>query len=82
METVWDWITVFIFAGLATLLIHRSQQEVPPDKLWHYAPPSVGCAVANYVGNEGYDVVAALIVVAILWYVHKVLKVDPFPKGR
>lgn len=81
METLWDWVTVFIFAGLATLLIQRSQEEVPRDSLWQYIPPAVGCAVANYVGNEGYDVAAAALVVAILVYIYQVLKVR-LPTGK
>lgn len=81
METVWDWVTVFIFAGLATLLIQRSQEEVPRDSLWQYAPPAIGCAVANYVGNEGYAIAATAIIVAIGVYVFKVLHVRlPFVK--
>lgn len=75
METVWDWITVMIFAGLVTLLIQRSQEEEPRDKLWQYAPPAIGCGVANYAGNEGYPVIAAALLLAIGYYVYAVLKV-------
>ena len=73
---------MFIFAGLATLLIHRSQEETPRDSLWQYFPPAVGCAVANYAGNEGYPVIAGAIILGIVIYIHKVLKVDlPGRKG-
>ena len=75
METFWDWITVMIFAGLVTLLIQRSQEEEPRDKLWQYAPPSIGCAVANYAGNEGQPLIAAALLVAIAYYIYEVLKV-------
>ena len=75
METAWDWITVFIFAGLATLLIQRSQEEEPRDSLWQYAPPAIGCALANYVGNEGMTAIAIAILVAIAFYIYKVLDV-------
>ncbi len=81
METIWDWVTVFIFAGLATLLIQRSQEEVPRDSLWQYAPPALGCAVANYLGNEGYEIAAIAIIVATAVYIFKVLDVRlPFMK--
>ncbi len=63
MSTVWDWLTLFCFAGLVTLLLHRSSKENPPDKLWHYAPPALACAVANYLGNEGQPLAAALVLV-------------------
>ena len=74
METVWDWITVFIFAGLVTLMLQRSMMEEPTDSLWHYAPPAIGCAVVNYLGNEGYPIPAAIGLAAIVYYVFKVLK--------
>ena len=75
METPWDWITVFIFAGLATLLLQRSTEEQPRDELWQYLPAAAGCALANYVGNEGYDVLAGGVVVAVVAYIVIVLKV-------
>ena len=75
METVWDWLTVFGFAGLATLLLQRSSEEEPRDQLWHYAPPAGGFAVANYLGNHGMTVATAALLVAIAAYVFVVLKV-------
>lgn len=81
METMWDWITVFAFAGLATLLLQRSAEDEPRDHLWQYAPPAVGCALVNYIGNEGYSVPAAVLFFAVVFYVFKVLKVPiPFMK--
>ena len=75
METVYDWITVAIFGALVVLFLHRSVQPgEPQDTILHYLPPSVGCAVANYVGNEGYGLFSFLIVVAVLIYVALVLK--------
>lgn len=75
METVWDWLTVFAFAGLVTLMLQRSSEEKPRDKLWQYAPAAIGCAVANYVGNEGIEWAAVLILVSVAIYVFVVLKV-------
>jgi hypothetical protein len=75
METVWDWVTVFAFAGLVTLMLQRSSEERPRDKLWQYAPPAVGCAVANYLGNEGIEWAALIILVAVAAYIFMVLKV-------
>lgn len=76
METAYDWITVAIFAGLAVLLLQRSSEEVPRDKMWQYLPPALGCAVANYFGNEGNHVVAVVVLAATLGYVFYVLKPD------
>ena len=75
METIWDWLTVFLFAGLATLLLQRSSADEPQDKLWHYAPPALGCAAANYLGNHGQPIIAGLLLAAVVVYVFVVLKV-------
>jgi len=63
-----------VFAGLITLFLQRSSMENPPDTIWHYLPPAVGCALANYVGNEGYMIPAVALLVAVLAYTHIVLK--------
>ena len=76
METVWDWLTVFCFAGLVTLMLQRSSEEVLRDKLWHYAPPAVGCAVSNYLGNEGMPIFAGLLLAGVVVYIFTVLKVE------
>lgn len=81
VETFWDWLTVFTFAGLATLLLQRSAEEEPRDHLWQYAPPAVGCALVNFLGNEGYSTPAAVLFVAVVFYIFKVLNVQlPFAK--
>jgi uncharacterized membrane protein YkvA (DUF1232 family) len=74
LETFWDWFTVFCFAGLVTLLLQRSNEETPRDKLWQYAPPAIGLAVANYAGNEKIHWLAAIIIAAVAAYVFVVLK--------
>jgi len=77
METVYDWITVAIFGGLVVLFLHRSMQEgEPQDTIYHYLPPAVGCAFANWVGNppQSQGPLSALIVVGVLAYIVLVLK--------
>jgi len=75
VETVYDWITVAIFGGLVVLFLHRSIGDEPPkDNIWQYMPPAIGCAVANYVGNEGHGAFSAVIVVVVLAYILLVLK--------
>lgn len=76
METIWDWVTVFCFAGLVTLMLQRSAEEQPKDELWHYAPPAVAFAVCNYFGNHGEPWIAAAILTAAIVYIFKVLKVS------
>lgn len=79
METVYDWVTVGIFVGLAVLFLQRSSEDVPRDKIYHYLPPALGCAVANYVGNEGYMLPAVLLMTGVLAYLVYVLK--PFAQS-
>ena len=75
MQTPYDWITIAIFAGLIVIFLQRSVGEgEPQDSILSYLPPAVGCAVSNYVGNQGYDILAILGIVAVLAYSFIVLK--------
>lgn len=75
MQTIYDWVTVAIFGALIVLFLHRSTaQEEPKDNIYQYLPACLGCALANYVGNEGYGAAAFAIIVAVLAYVAYVLK--------
>lgn len=76
METVWDWVTIFIFAGLVTLMLQRSSDDTPKDKLWQYLPAVLACAAANYLGNEGVIWAAIAILVGVMVYIFLVLKVS------
>ena len=73
VDTVFDWLTMLTFVGLAVLYLQRSAAEEPRDKIWHYVPPAVVCAAANQAGNAGYTVVAVLGVVAVLAWIYYVL---------
>lgn len=74
MQTPFDWVTVMLFTGLVVLLLQRSSMEEPSDKLWQYAPPAIGCAIVNYLGNEGYTIAAIAGIVAVIAYILFVLK--------
>lgn len=82
METVYDWLTVAIFAGLVVLFLQRSTAEGPPrDSMLQYLGASAGCAVANYFGNKAvggagilYHLIAVGIIVATLAYIHIALR--------
>ena len=77
METPYDWITVAIFAGLVVLFMQRSvtdQPENPDDSIWLYLVAGLGCAVANYLGNEGHHVAAIPVVMATIFFILKYLK--------
>jgi hypothetical protein len=87
METPYDWITMAIFAGLILLFLQRSTSESETrDSIWHYLPPAIGCAIANYVGNDkhgafadtlgaaGHHALAAALIIAVLGYIYYVLQ--------
>ncbi len=74
METPYDWLTLAIFAGLIILFLQRSTAETPSDRMIEYAPPAIGCAVANYLGNHDQHALAIIAIIAILVYIWLVLK--------
>lgn len=89
MSTVYDWVTVAIFAGLIVLFLQRSSgKDEPQDSIWQYLIASVGCAVTNYLGNQalkhegGIDYLnhglAIIVLAGTLAYIWFVLK--PFYK--
>ncbi len=84
METPYDWITVGIFAGLIVLFMQRSTSDTSDDvddPLWMYLAAGAGCAVANYIGNEGQHVLAIIAIVATLAFVFHFLKPFRWPRA-
>jgi hypothetical protein len=79
LETVYDWVTVAVFGALAVLFLQRSSEDEPRDKIVHYVPAAVGCAVSNYLGNEGYAIPAVGLLVAVMAYIYFILK--PFDRS-
>jgi hypothetical protein len=47
--------------------------------MYHYIAPALGCAVTNWLGNNGYDIFAVLVFVAALAYTWYFLK--PFARA-
>ena len=84
METPYDWITVGIFAGLIVLFMQRSTSDASDDvddPLWMYLAAGAGCAVANYIGNEGQHVLAIIAILATLAFVFHFLKPFRWPRA-
>jgi len=73
VETVYDWVTVAIFAGLVVLFVQRStsEEETPAehDSLLMYLGAGVGCAVANWVGNKGIHLLAIALIAATILFI-------------
>jgi threonine/homoserine efflux transporter RhtA len=76
METIYDWVSLAIFAGLIVLFLQRSTSE-NADKdvsLLYYLAAGVGCAVGNYFGNHGQQVIAVALLVATVAFILYFLK--------
>ena len=85
METVYDWVTVAIFAGLVVLFVQRSTADEQPsehDSLALYLVAAVGCAVANYLGNKGIHLLAVPLILATIAFIAYFLRPFKFwPKA-
>lgn len=80
METIYDWVTVGIFAGLIVLFLQRSTGPVR-DEMWPYLAASVFCAGLNQVGNKALEdeslLLHALTVAGLagtLYFIHHFLR--------
>ncbi len=75
MGTIYDWATMAVFAGLVVLFLQRSMSEhESQDRIIHYLPPAAGCALANYLGNNGQGLIAWLLILAVIAYIIHILK--------
>ena len=74
MQTIYDWLSVAIFAGMIILFLQRSSADEPQDKMYQYFPAAIGCALANYLGNHDQAALAWLTIAAIAIYVWYILK--------
>lgn len=80
MQTVYDWVTLAIFAGLVVLFLQRSMAEDHKDSMLAYLVGAGICAVANYFGNNGNDLLAILLIAANLVFIVVVLKPIDLPR--
>jgi uncharacterized membrane protein YjjP (DUF1212 family) len=75
MTTVFDWMPVAIFAGLAVIYMQRSVGARPAhDAVWKYLPAAIACMLANQVGNAGWPLPATLLMAGTLAYVWFVIR--------
>lgn len=82
METIYDWVSLAIFAGLIVLFLQRStgDRAEKDASLFHYLGAGVGCAAANYFGNKGQDIIAVALIAATVAFIAYFLK--PFRLKR
>lgn len=84
MDTIYDWLSLAMFAGLIVLFLQRSTSERSENdvSLFYYLAAGVGCAVANYFGDKGENVVAILLLVSTLAFIVYFLKPFQRPSSR
>lgn len=80
MSTIWDFISIAIFSGVIVLFLQRSigDEAVEDDSMWNYLGAALGCAVANYLGNQLSAVAGTLAIAGTLAFILYVLR--PFPQ--
>ncbi len=75
MSTLYDLVTMGMFAGIVILFLQRSTMPASPrDRIYHYLPPAIGCALANWLGNNHFDLLAIATMLATVVYVIYVLR--------
>ena len=76
MDTIYDWVSLAIFAGLVVLFLQRSTSEHSGKdaSLLYYLGAGVGCAAANYFGNQGQNLIAILLLAVTVAFIIFFLK--------
>jgi hypothetical protein len=80
MSTIWDFLTIGLFAGLIVLFLQRSMgdERTDDDPMWRYLVAAIGCAVTNYLGNEVNGLTAAAALVVTVLFI--LFELRPFPQ--
>lgn len=80
MDSIYDWVSLAIFAGLIVLFLQRATSERAEKdvSLFYYLAAGVGCAVANYLGNHGQDLAAVALLAATIGFIFYFIK--PFQR--
>lgn len=83
METIYDWVSLAIFAGLIVLFLQRSTSDRADNdvSLLYYLGAGAGCAVANYFGNHGQTVIAVALLAATVAFIIYFLKPFKFTRS-
>jgi len=64
METVYDWVTIGLFAALVVLFLQRSMADEGTDhndNILLYLVAGAGCGAVNFLGNRGMNIPAVLL---------------------
>jgi hypothetical protein len=81
MNTIFDWVSLAVFAGLIVLFLQRSTNEQAEKdvSLLYYLGAGIGCAGVNYLGNHGQQPLAVVLLAATIGFIIYFLK--PFKRS-
>jgi uncharacterized membrane protein YjjP (DUF1212 family) len=84
MSSIYDWVSLAIFAGLIVLFLQRStgDRDEKDVSLLYYLAAGIACAVANYLGNHNYDIAAVALLVATVAFIIVYLKPIKLKRGQ
>lgn len=84
MNTIYDWASLAVFAGLIVLFLQRSTSDRAEKdvSLLYYLGAGVGCAAANYFGNEGQHFIAILLLAGTIGFIVYFLKPFQWPSSQ
>jgi nitrate/nitrite transporter NarK len=72
MATVFDYVTVACFLGMAGAFFILTARE--PRTLLHLLVVGIAFAIANQVGNAGYTVLAVVLIIAGVAYAAMIIR--------
>lgn len=83
MSSIYDWVSLAIFAGLVLLFLQRATSEQAEDdvSLFYYLGAAVGCATGDYLGNHDQGLMGALVLAATIGFILYFLKPFKFSRG-
>ena len=73
VKSVYDIVSLAIFAGLIVLFLQRSTaaNDEGDASLLHYLAAGIGCGLSNYLGNKGNDILAiGSLIVTVAFIMH------------
>lgn len=76
MSSVYDWVSLAIFAGLVVLFLQRATSDRADEdvSLFYYLGAAVACAIGDYLGNHGQDLVGGVVLAAAVGFIIYYLK--------
>lgn len=84
MDTIYDWVSLAIFAGLIVLFLQRATSETGQKdvSLFYYLVAGIGAAAADVLGDHGQPIIAIAVLAATVGFIIYFLKPFQRPSPR